>query len=62
MLGAPLSESDDFIKTVVAAANANGKPTIAWPVAGQADRERASVSAASGLMTSTIAQVHDQSC
>jgi glycerophosphoryl diester phosphodiesterase len=62
MLGAPLSESDDFIKAVVAAANANGKPTIAWPIAGQADRERAYGLGCVGLMTSTIAQVHDQSC
>jgi glycerophosphoryl diester phosphodiesterase len=62
MLGAPLSESDEFIKTVVAAGTANGKPTIAWPISSEADRTRALDLGCVGLMTSTIAQVHDQSC
>ena len=62
MLGAPLSESDEFIKAVVAAGTANGKPTIAWPIGSEADRERALGLGCVGLMTSTIAQQHDQSC
>lgn len=62
MLGAQLTESDDFIRTVVRAGAAHGKPTIAWPITGEADRTRALDLGCSGLMTSTIAEVHDQSC
>lgn len=62
MLGAPLSESDDFIRAVVAAAKANGKPTIAWPISSSDDRKRALGLGCVGLMTSTIAEVHDESC
>ena len=62
MLGAPLAESDEFIRTVVAAGKANGKQTIAWPISSENDRRRALDLGCVGLMTSTIAQVHDESC
>jgi glycerophosphoryl diester phosphodiesterase len=62
MLGAPLSESDDFIRTVVRAGAAHDKPTIAWPITSDADRKRAVDLGCVGLMTSTIAEVHDESC
>lgn len=53
-LGAPLSESDDFIKAIVDAAGENGKPTIAWAVSTTADRDRALRLGCTGLMTSEI--------
>ncbi len=53
-LGAPLSESDDFIKAIVDAAGQNGKPTIAWAISTTADRDRALRLGCKGLMTSEI--------
>lgn len=53
-LGAPLSESDDFIKAIVDAATKNNKQTIAWAVSTAADRDRALRLGCQGLMTSDI--------
>lgn len=57
MLGAPLEESDEFVRTVAQAAARNDKPAIAWPVRSDEDRRRALALGCSGLMTSAIADV-----
>lgn len=53
-LGAPLSESDDFLKAIVEAATKNHKLTIGWGVSTPADRDRALRLGCQGLMTSEI--------
>lgn len=53
-LGAPLGESDDFVKAIVEAASRNNKLTIAWGISTTADRDRALRLGCQGLMTSEI--------
>jgi len=57
LLGAGIAESDDFIATVVDAARARGKKTIAWPIDSPADRDRALALGVNGLMTSDVAEL-----
>ena len=59
MLGAPRTQPDAFVSTVVRAASANGKQTIMWDIRSTDDRARALSLGCSGLMTSNIAQVLD---
>jgi len=58
MLGAPALQPDSFVSDVVAAARANGKKTIMWPIRNDADKERALRLGCEGLMTSNVVQVH----
>ena len=57
MVGAPRAESDEFVSTVVAAAQANDKLTIMWEIRSPDDRDRALRLGCSGLMASDIAEV-----
>lgn len=57
MLGAFDSESDDFMADVVAAADANGKQTIAWEISSVRERSRALRLGCTGLMTSDVVDV-----
>lgn len=57
MLGAPLAETDDFIRTVVDAATQNGKPAITWAIRNIDDRDRARRLGCRGLMTSEVTEV-----
>lgn len=57
LLGAPRSESDDFIRTVVAAAAAQQKQTISWAIRSTADRDRVLGLGCQGLMTSNVTEV-----
>lgn len=57
ILGAPRAESDDFIRAVVGAADAQDKPTISWAVRNTADRERLRGLGCRGLMTSDLVEV-----
>jgi glycerophosphoryl diester phosphodiesterase len=57
MLGAPLSESDEFIRAIVDAGRANAKPVIAQTVRTFTDRSRAVDLGCTGLMTSTIVEL-----
>ncbi len=57
MLGAPQSESDDFIRAVVTAADANDKPTISWAIRDFVDRDRVTGLGVRGLMTTRLVEV-----
>jgi glycerophosphoryl diester phosphodiesterase len=57
MLGVQRTETDGFVRTVVDAANRNGKKTITWAIRNAEDRARALRLGCVGLMTSNIAQV-----
>jgi len=57
MLGASQDQSDSFIRAVVAAASANGKPTIGWPARRTSDRDRLLGLGCRGLMTSNPVEV-----
>lgn len=57
MLGVSDEQPDAFVRAVVDAADANGKPTIAWPVRTAARRERALALGCRGIMTSDPAEL-----
>lgn len=57
MLGAPRTESDDFVTTVVRAAADQGKKTMMWDIRDDGDRERALSLGCTGLMASGIRQM-----
>ena len=52
MLGAPKDQSAEIVEQIVAAAVRRGKPTVMWPIATPADRNRAARLGCAGLMTS----------
>jgi len=57
MLGIPVRGRAALVQAAAGAAAANGKKTIAWPIITEADRQRALVFGASGLMTSRISEL-----
>lgn len=57
LLGAPRTESDDFVTTVVRAATGSGKKTMMWDIRDDADRQRALSLGCTGLMTSGIREL-----
>lgn len=57
MLGAPRTQPDEFVSTVVRAASDNGKKTIMWDIRSTDDRARALSLGCTGMMTSHLTQV-----
>jgi glycerophosphoryl diester phosphodiesterase len=57
MLGAPRSESDDFVTAIVKAAAANGKRTMMWEIRSLTDQARARRLGCRGMMTSGVTEV-----